>query len=81
MAIMIHVKFHFNRLMLTLIFGIQAPEPPWAWRRTEKAGSDGVNISFEGFNSNYSKTSKLDTSQRHFFNFLRYTDDEAEKGF
>ena len=28
MAIMTHVKFHFNRLMLTLIFGIRASEPP-----------------------------------------------------
>ena len=28
MAIMIHAKFHFNWLMLTLIFGIWASEPP-----------------------------------------------------
>ena len=28
MDIMIHAKFHFNRLMLTLIFGIWASEPP-----------------------------------------------------
>ena len=28
MAIMTHAKFHFNRLMLTLIFGIWASEPP-----------------------------------------------------
>ena len=39
---MAHAKFHFNRLMLTLIFGIQASEPPWAWRMTEKAGPDRV---------------------------------------
>ena len=26
MAIMAHAKFHFNRLMLTLIFGIRASE-------------------------------------------------------
>ena len=37
MAIMIHAKFHFNRLMLILIFGIRA------WRTTEKAGPDRVN--------------------------------------
>ena len=43
MAIMTHAKFHFNRLMLTLIFGIWASEPPRAWRTTEKAGPDRVN--------------------------------------
>ena len=39
MAIMTHPKFHFNRLMLTLISGIRASEPPptRAWRTTEKA--------------------------------------------
>ena len=44
MAIMIRAKFHFNWLMLTLIFGIWASEPPRAWRTTEKAGPDRVNI-------------------------------------
>ena len=38
---MTHAKFHFNRLMLTLIFGIWASEPR-AWRTTEKAGPDRV---------------------------------------
>ena len=42
MAIMTHAKFHFNWLMLTLIFGIWASEPPRAWRTTEKAGPDRV---------------------------------------
>ena len=28
MVIMTHAKFHFNWLMLTLIFGIWASEPP-----------------------------------------------------
>ena len=27
MGIMTHAKFHFNRLMLSLIFGIRASEP------------------------------------------------------
>ena len=40
MAIMIHAKFHFNWLMLTLIFSI------WAWRSTEKAGPDRVKFEF-----------------------------------
>ena len=42
MVIMTHAKFHFNWLMLTLIFGIGASEPPRAWRTTEKAGPDRV---------------------------------------
>ena len=43
MAIMILAKFNFNWLMLTLIFGIWASEPPpRAWRTTEKAGPDRV---------------------------------------
>ena len=43
MAIMTYAKFHFNWLMLTLIFGIWASEPPpRAWRTTEKAGPDRV---------------------------------------
>ena len=28
MDIMTHAKFHFNRLMVTLTFGIRASEPP-----------------------------------------------------
>ena len=45
MGIMTHAKFHFNRLTLTLIFGIWASEPPPlpGWRMTEKAGPDRVN--------------------------------------
>ena len=42
MDIMTHAKFHFNRLMLTLIFGIRASEPLWAWQTTEKARPDRV---------------------------------------
>ena len=45
MAIMTHAKFHFNcadRLMLTLIFGIRASEPPL--RPAEKAGPDRVSL-------------------------------------
>ena len=44
MATIIHAKFHFNWLILTLIFGIWAsessPSPSQAWRTTEKAGPD-----------------------------------------
>ena len=39
---MTHTKFHFSWLMLTLLFGIWASEPPRAWRMTEKAGPDRV---------------------------------------
>ena len=46
MDIMTQAKFHFNRLMLTLIFGIRASGAPLprAWRTTEKAGPDRVNM-------------------------------------
>ena len=45
MAIMTHAKFHFNWLMVTLIFGIWASEPPpRAWRMTEKAGPVWVKL-------------------------------------
>ena len=47
MAIMTHAKFHFNWLMLTLIFGIWASEPPRAWRTTEKAGPDRVKLELQ----------------------------------
>ena len=44
MVVMTYAKFHFNRLILTLIFGIRDSEPPRAWRMTDQAGPDGVNI-------------------------------------
>ena len=47
---MTHAKFHFNRLMLTLIFGIRA------WRTTEKAGPDRV----------WKKNKHLESSPHHF---------------
>ena len=40
---MTHAKLHFNRLMLTLSFGIRTSEPPRAWQMTEKAGPDSIN--------------------------------------
>ena len=47
MDIMPHAKFHFNRLMLTLIFCIRASEPTTrAWRMTEKVGPDRFKTSF-----------------------------------
>ena len=45
MVMMTHTKLHFNRLMLTLIFGIRDSKPPpssRALRTTEKAGPDRV---------------------------------------
>ena len=44
MNIMTHTKIHFNRLMLTLTFGVWAP--PRAWPTTEKAGPDRVKTNF-----------------------------------
>ena len=48
MNVMTHAKFHFNRLMLTLTFGIRASEPhsppPRSWRTPEKAGLDRVKV-------------------------------------
>ena len=41
MAIMEHAKFHFNRLILTLIFGIQASEPD---ERLKRPGLTGLSI-------------------------------------
>ena len=47
MVIISDAKFHFNRLMLTLILASGAlnpsPPPPRAWRTTEKTGPDRVN--------------------------------------
>ena len=44
MAIMTHDKFHFNWLMLTLIFGIWASEPlPGPGERLKRSGLIGLN--------------------------------------
>ena len=42
MAIMTHAKFHFNWLMLTLIFGIWASEPPGPGERLKRLGLIGL---------------------------------------
>ena len=43
MDIKTHAKFNFNRLMLTLSFGIWASGLyPGGWRATKKAGLDRV---------------------------------------
>ena len=39
MAVITHTKFHFNRFLVSLIFGIRASEP-WTRRTTEKAWPD-----------------------------------------
>ena len=43
MVIMTHGKFHFDLLMLTLIFGIRVSDSQ-AWCTTEKAGPDRVKF-------------------------------------
>ena len=45
MCIMTQAKFHFNRVMLTFIFGIRASEAR-AWQTTEKAGPGRANYQF-----------------------------------
>ena len=48
MTIITPAKFHLNRLMITLIFGIRASQPPFpkARQTTEKAGPGRVKNSF-----------------------------------
>ena len=41
---MTHAKFHFNWLMLTLIFGIWASEPPGPGERLKRPGLIGLSI-------------------------------------
>ena len=43
MATMTQATFHFNRLMLTLIFGIRASDSPVARRMAERPGLIGFN--------------------------------------
>ena len=42
MAMMTHAKFHFNWLMLTLIFSIWASEPPGPGERLKRPGLIGL---------------------------------------
>ena len=45
MDIMTHARFHFNRLMLTLIFGVWASEPPLGpGERLKRPGLIGLNV-------------------------------------
>ena len=48
MVIMTHAKFHFHRLMLTLIFGIRAsePPPPGPGERQKRPGLIGLKSTF-----------------------------------
>ena len=49
MVIMTHAKFYFNWLMLTLIFGIWASEPP-SGERSKRPGLTGLRkTSYKGF--------------------------------
>ena len=42
MVIMTHAKFHFNRLMLTLIFGIRASDPLGPGGQLKRPGLIGL---------------------------------------
>ena len=78
MAMMTHAKSHFNWLMLTLIFGIWASEPPRAWRTTEKAGPDRVNdlkespsfLEYLKLNVNCSCVRKENTKQKEIIHLV-----------
>ena len=48
MVIMTHAKFHFNWLMLTLIFGIWASEPPRPGERLKRPGLIGLTWQVRG---------------------------------
>ena len=48
MAIMTHAKFHFNRFMLTLIFGIRASESPGQGERLKRTSLIGLRMSKTG---------------------------------
>ena len=49
MAILTHAKFHFNRLMVTLIFGIWASEPPpGPSERLKRPGLIGLSLFMAG---------------------------------
>ena len=52
MAIIVHEKFNFNRLMLTLIYGIRASVPPSPLRpaeRLKRPGLIGLNMSLSHY--------------------------------
>ena len=42
MAILTHAKFHFYRLIVTLVFGIRASEPPLPLRPGERLKRPGL---------------------------------------
>ena len=44
MAIITHAKFHFNRLMVTLIFGIKASEPPGPGEPLKRPSLTGLMV-------------------------------------
>ena len=56
MDIMTHAKFHFNRLMLTLIFGILASEPG---EQLKKPGLIGLTVFISKSKSGHSSFRSL----------------------
>ena len=44
MEIMSQAKFHFNRLMLTLMFGVRSSEPPGPGERPKRPGLIGLIV-------------------------------------
>ena len=76
MAIMTHAKFHFNWLMLTLIFGIWAFEPPGPGERLKRPGLIGLKAKIIIINTffiitNFKTYRYLNNFQEHLFRILR----------
>ena len=46
MVVLTHGKFHFNRVMVTLIFGIRASDPPGPGERMKKPDLIGLKATF-----------------------------------
>ena len=58
---MTHAKFNFNQLMLTLIFGIRASEPPGPGERLKRPGLIGLSFTHDAL-----QEMSIEFQKRHF---------------